>query len=136
MRLVPVEADDATVVESDNDMIRADGYETMWMFETEAAGQVGLAGVAEAILGSRSFAKVIWAQGDCVKVVGMVKDKKIEGVVLSGVGESYAGGSYGIWEAQVQNKIGVVRVGLFADISGTDAQDVVVFEDPPQESPR
>lgn len=65
----------------------------------------------------------------------MVKDKKVEGVVLSGVGESYAGGSYRIWEAQVQNKIGVVRVGLLADVSGADAQDVVVFEDPPQESP-
>lgn len=52
MRFVPIEPDDATIVESDNNMVRANGYETMWMFETEAAGQVGLAGVAEAILGS------------------------------------------------------------------------------------
>lgn len=61
----------------------------------------------------------------------MVEDEKVQSIMLSRVGEGYAGGAYWVRESQMQNEIRVIGVGFLANIGSADAQNEVVFQDPP-----
>lgn len=61
----------------------------------------------------------------------MVQHENIECIVLGGIGQSYAGGSYGVGESHVQDEVWVVGVRSLADVGSAKAQDMVVLEYPP-----
>lgn len=61
IRLIPIEPNDAAVVEGDNDVVGVYGDQPVRVFEAESASQVRLAGVSQAIFCCGSLAKVIWS---------------------------------------------------------------------------
>lgn len=131
--LGPVESDDATIVEGDYDEGCVDGDQTVWVLEGEGSSGVGLAGISEAILGSRALAEVVGAKNDGVEVVGLVEEEEHEGIVFRGVGEGDTGWSYRVGEAQVEDEGWIVGSRGFADVGSADTEDMVVVEEPPEE---
>lgn len=68
-------------------------------------------------------------------MIALVEYKDIERVVLSGIGKGYARGPYGIGKSHVKDEIGIVSIGSLADVGRAQAQDMVVFQYPPEERP-
>lgn len=135
MSPVPVEPDQAAIMEGDYDLMGADSSEPMGVLEAECSSQVCLAGVANAVLGRRAFSEVVGPQDYGVEMVAVVEGEDVEGVVLGGVGKGDARGSYGVGKAQVQDEVRVRGALLFGDVGGADAQDGVFLQDAPEEAP-
>lgn len=77
-------------MEGDDHLMGADGGQAVGMLEAEGAGQMGLAGVADSIVGGGAPPKVIGPQDYGEEMVGVVEGEDGKGVVLGGVGKGDA----------------------------------------------